>query len=135
MSPGRRFRWPLKKGIYLIDRINIRDPWSGNYFIVPKVAFAVPANGKAYYVGTLRANAASERTLIGSLSGKAHFSVENRIEEEKAYIQSKFNASPGQIDQSLMVFDEKLPQSIDNTQEYNDAMRILNALFYGLSTM
>lgn len=42
-SKSGEFIWTLEPGIYVIARLNYWDMWAGNYFIVPKVAFRVPA--------------------------------------------------------------------------------------------
>ena len=55
------FAWVLEPGMYAIFRINYRDPWSGNYFFVPKAGFQVPEKGKVYYVGKLKVDFAPKR--------------------------------------------------------------------------
>ena len=126
------FVWALEPGTYVINRINYRDTWSGNYFMVPKVAFRVPEKGRVYYVGTLRADFSSERDLIGGLSGRVRVTIEDHGRRDRAAILQH----PGianDFEKSLMVQDERLPRTIDTTEEFNVAVKVLNAVLLGLS--
>lgn len=127
------FIWALQPGTYVIYRINYRDPWSGNYFMVPKVAFRVPETGKIYYVGTLRADFASKRDIIGGLSGLVKVSVEDRSQRGGTALAEGLGMPPKEVQTSLMVHDAKLPRTIDTTAEFNLAVQILNAIGFGLS--
>jgi len=127
------FVWALEPGIYVINRINYRDPWSGNYFMVPKVAFRVPDKGQIYYVGTLSADFASKRDLIGGLSGQVTVAIKDQLQEDEQAISKPLGALPKNVQKSLMVHDEDLPGTLDTTKEFNMAVRVLNAIFFGLS--
>jgi len=127
------FVWALEPGTYVINRINYRDPWSGNYFMVPQVAFRVPDKGKIYYIGTLKADFASKRDLIGGLSGRVKVMIEDQGEGGYPAIAEKLDMMPKNIEKSLMVHEQGLPRTIDTTEEFNTALRILNAIFLGLS--
>lgn len=127
------FVWTLDPGTYVINRINYRDPWSGNYFIVPQVALRVPDKGKIYYIGTLKSDFASKRDLIGGLSGQVKVVIEDQGEGGYAAFAKKSEVIPTNIEKSLMVHEQNLPRTIDTTTEFNMALRILNAIFFGLS--
>jgi hypothetical protein len=127
------FVWSLEPGIYVINRINYRDPWSGNYFMVPKVAFRVPDKGKIYYIGTLRADFAYKRDLIGGLSGQVKVTIEDQGQRDNAAIAETLGIMPKDVEKSLMVHDERLPRTIDTTEEFNMAVQTLNAILFGLS--
>jgi len=127
------FVWPLEPGIYVINKIAYRDPWSGNYFIVPQVAFRVPDKGKIYYIGTLKADFASKRDFIGGLSGHVKVMIEDQDKGDYAAVAKKLDIMPKHIEKSLMVHEQGLPRTIDTTVEFNAALRILNAIFFGLS--
>ncbi|RMH39663.1 MAG: hypothetical protein D6694_10945 [Gammaproteobacteria bacterium] len=127
------FVWSLEPGIYVIYRINYHDPWSGNYFIVPKVAFSVPEKGRIYYIGTLKMDFAPKRDLIGGLSGRVKVRIEDQGQKDNAAIVQKIGAVTHDIEKSLMVHKASLPTTIDTTDEFNLAMRILNAILFGVS--
>jgi hypothetical protein len=127
------FVWALEPGIYVINRINYRDPWSGNYFVVPKVAFRVPGPGRVYYVGTLTADFEPKRDLIGGLSGKLQVRIEDEFEGDYSPLAAELGLARGEIEQSLIVHASDLPQTIDSTAEFQLAMQVLNAALYGLS--
>jgi hypothetical protein len=127
------FMWALDPGIYVINRINYRDPWSGNYFVVPKVAFHVPDRGKIYYIGTMRADFAAERDIIGGLSGDVAVVIEDEARGSYDDVAPRFGVEPGDVEASLMVHVEGLPRTIDTTQEFQIAVQILNAVLLGLS--
>lgn len=133
VSEDGNFVWSLKKGSYFFHKMAYRDPWSGNYFVVPKVAFNVPENGKVYYVGTLIAEFIPKRDFIGGLSGKVKFTV---VDEENNYyldFAKKFNINSNDINKSLMVHDQRLPRSVETTESYNLAISIMNAILFGIS--
>lgn len=133
VSEEGSFVWSLKKGSYFIHKMAYRDPWSGNYFVVPKVAFNVPENGKVFYVGTLLAEFTPKRDFIGGLSGQVKFTI---VDEENNYypdFEKKFNINSNDINKSLMVHDQRLPRSVETTESYNLAISIMNAILFGLS--
>jgi hypothetical protein len=127
-DPGGRFRWSLPPGTYVIDRINYRDPMTGNYFIVPKVAFQIPAAGQIYYVGTLRADATTDRGFLG-VSGATDFSIIDNYRSEARNFQTLVGAPPSQVTKRLMKQDDSLPDSIDNSAEAQVAITLLGAFF------
>jgi hypothetical protein len=133
IDEGGNFTWSLAPGTYLINRINYRDPWSGNYFVAPKVAFAVPEGNKSYYVGTLECRFEPKRDLIGGLSGIVQYTVLDESEAAMPVFESRYGESVTSAGNSTMVHDERLPASVDTTAEFNLAMSIINTLLYGAS--
>ena len=127
------FAWALKPGIYVINRINYRDPWSGNYFMVPKVAFRVPEKGKVYYVGTLKVDFEAKRDLIGGLSGAAKIRILDGGKQDESLLTRNLGVDTASVKKSLMIHDKDLPRTIDTTREYQMTLQMLNALFFGLS--
>lgn len=127
------FAWPLQPGIYVINRINYRDPWSGNYFITPKVAFRVPDRGKLYYVGTLKVDFESKRDLIGGLSGRVNITIKDQDQHNYSSVANHFGMSQMKTEKSVMIHDERLPGTIDTTAEFNMALQIINSILFGVS--
>jgi hypothetical protein len=130
LDENGRFVWQLSPGTYVINRINYRDSWSGNYFFVPKTAFKIDQPGLAYYVGTLHAEFSKERDLIGGVSGVVRFEI--RDEYQKAEIHHKTGFKSIEVRKALMVRNETLPSTIDTTEEFNLSIQILNAIFMGM---
>lgn len=128
-----RFVWTLAPGIYVINRINYRDTWSGNYFMVPQVAFRVPEKGKAYYIGTLKADFASKRDFIGGLSGRVSVTIEDQSQRDDGIMAQDLGIASKDMEKSLMVHSKKIPRTIDTTPEFNMAMQILNTILFGMS--
>lgn len=133
VNEGGRFAWSLKPGTYLINKIAYRDPWSGNYFVTPKVAFAVPETGKTYYVGVLECRFEPKRDLIGGLSGLVVCKTLDESDQDVTYFQDKFAMASGSIEESIMIHDMRLPGTVDTTAEFNLALSIINAVLYGAS--
>ena len=127
------FVWTLTPGIYVVSKIAYRDPWSGNYFMVPQVAFRVPEKGKVYYIGTLKVDFASERDLIGGLSGQVSVQILDDAAKSYDTAAEDLRIRPALIEKSLMVHASGLPKTIDTTEEFNLTAHILNAIFFGLS--
>lgn len=127
-----RFTWALEKGTYIINRIGYRDPWSGNYFIVPKVAFKVAEKNKAYNVGTLNIDFYKKRDLIGGMSGKAKFTVVDSSDNDIAAFREKFPGSSFETQKSLFVHDTRLPQTLETNPEFALALKILQAILLGV---
>ena len=126
------FTWALAPGTYVINKIAYRDTWSGNYFMVPQVAFRVPDKGKIYYIGTLKADFASKRDFIGGLSGQVKIVIKDQEEVDYAAVAKKLDLMPNNIDKSLMIHEQGLPRTMDTTEEFNNALIILNAIFFGV---
>lgn len=127
VDPGGRFRWSLPPGTYVMDRINYRDPMTGQYFIVPQVGFSVPRGGAIFYAGTLRAQADVERGFFG-VDGATQFSVQDEFSAELHAFKAEVGSIPGTVEESLMVQDDTLPVSLDSTAESQLALTILGAL-------
>ncbi len=127
------FVWILDPGTYVINRINYRDPWSGKYFMVPQVALHVPEKGKIYYIGTLKSDFASKRDFIGGQSGQFKLMIVDQSEGSYAAFAKKSEIIQTNIEKSLMVHEQNLPRTIDTTTEFNITLRILNAIFLGMS--
>lgn len=128
IDAGGHFLWSLPSGTYMVDRINYRDPMTGNYFVAPKFAFKVPANGNNYYVGTMRIDSDTSRDFLGTLDGTVRYSVEDSYGQELAYVRSKLGTDLGKVEKSLMIHDPRLPASIDTTAEAQIALTLLGGL-------
>lgn len=126
------FTWALEKGIYVINRIGYRDPWSGNYVLVPKVAFKVPETGRVYCIGNLRIDHTPKRDLIGGMSGKVKFSVAGCYDSDFQTFQERFARQKSEIQVALMAHDARLPQTLDTTAEFGLAFQILNGILFGI---
>jgi hypothetical protein len=131
IDEGGNFVWSLKKGIYLIDKIEYHDYWSGNYFINPHVAFIVPKNGKTYYLGTLVAQYERERDFFGSITGQTIFSVIDEESKDCVRYQKKFNIKSNEFEKSLMFYDPRLPKSLETKENFNMALSIINLILSG----
>jgi len=132
ISEGGEFVWSLPPGKYLMHKIHYRDSWSGSYFIVPKVVFHVPKKGQVYYIGTLKGESQTKRDLIGGLSGRTKFTVQDNYNQDVRNFKKKFGTSSKTIKKSIMIHDERLPQTPETTAEYNVAMSLLNAILMGM---
>lgn len=133
VNEGGRFVWSLEPGTYLVNKIAYRDPWSGNYFVTPKVAFAVPESGKTYYVGVLECDFEPKRDFIGGLSGSVTCKTLDQSDQDYEYLATKFAISGEDVEKSVMIHDTRLPGTVDTTAEFNLAMSIINAVLYGAS--
>ena len=133
LGENGEFIWELKPGTYVVYRLNYWDTWSGNYYIVPKVAFHVPDKGKAIYIGTLKGDFAPERDLIGGLSGQVKVTILDHSDGSYPAMAKMLSISSDEIEKSLMVHDAKIPRTIDTTAEFNLAISILNAILFGVS--
>lgn len=126
------FMWALGPGTYVIDRIEYRDTWSGNYFFIPKVAFRITEAEQAYYIGTLKGQVDIKRDFIGGLSGKAQFTIVDQCEDNCVSFSTKTNIPLGEIQKSLMIQSEKLPTSFTSTPEFNLGLQIINSILMNL---
>ena len=126
------FIWALEPGTYVINKMEYRDTWSGNYFFVPKVAFRISEAERTHYIGQLDVNFETKRDLIGGLSGQAEFS----INDHSPTVYEKFSKENGipkdDIGKALMVHDTRLPSTFDTTVEFNIGLQLINAI---LATM
>jgi hypothetical protein len=128
-----KFTWTLEKGMYVINRLNYREPLTGNYSLVPKFGFRVPENGKAYGLGTLRAESTHKRNFMGSLAGaKTKFSVNNTTEADIANFRQRFPGTNYEVGPSLFVYDDRLPHTFDTSADFSLAMQILQAILTGI---
>lgn len=128
IDSGGHFLWSLPSGTYMVDRINYRDPMTGNYFVAPKFAFSVPEDDRNYYVGTMRIESVTSRDFLGTLDGTVRYSVEDNFNQELAYIRAKLGTDLGNVEKSLMIHDPRLPASIDTTAEAQIALTLLGGL-------
>lgn len=133
VSDDGKFVWSLTPGTYLIHKMAYWDTWSGNYFVVPKVAFSVPEEGKTFYIGALKAEFEPKRDLIGGLSGKVKFTIQDESVQDIADFTENYSLPSNEINKNLMIHDARLPKSIETTHEFNIAMSIINAILYGIS--
>ena len=128
-----RFTWALEKGMYVINRLNYRDPLTGNYFLVPKIGFRVPENGKAYGLGTLRVECNQKRNFLGSLAGaKVKFTVDNTTEADSADFRQRYPGTNSEVGPSLFVHDNRLPQTFDTSADFSLALQILQSILIGI---
>ncbi len=127
------FLWSLEPGVYVVNKIRYRDPWSGEYFVVPKMAFRLPEAGRTFYVGTLRAEFAGKRDILGGLGGQVRFSVVDEMAAASVALQARSGEDAKGGVRALMVHEEALPGTIDTTAEFNAAMAVLNAVLFGVS--
>ena len=127
------FCWSLTAGSYLVHKMGYRDPWSGNYILVPKVAFSVPEAGRTFYVGTLEVEQVAKRDLLGGLSGALRYRVLDGGDHEVAGLARRFEIPAHTIETSLMVHDPRFPGTFDTTEEYNRALALVNVILFGLS--
>jgi hypothetical protein len=131
LDENGNFAWLLEPGFYVINRLNYRDVWSGNYFFVTQSAFMIKENSKFYYVGTLKMNFMPKRDLIGGLSGVASFEIMDEGESGYTATALRFGLEPDVIEKSLMVHDKRLPLKYNTTVEFNAAISLLNLLLLG----
>ena len=127
-----QFVWALAPGTYVINRLEYRDNWSGNYFFVPQVGFRVHDPQKTYYIGQLDAEFTSERDLIGGLSGNARFKVVDHSAVAYPIYADKAGTDSSSLEKSLMVHEKNLPRTFDTTAEFNLGMQLLNAILSGM---
>lgn len=126
------FVWALEPGTYVINKMQYRDTWSGNYFFVPQSAFRITESGKVYYVGQLEVNFEPERDLIGGLSGKATLSVNDLSANTDEKFSQRYDIPQENIEKRLMVHDRRLPTTFDTTAEFNIGLQLLNAIFLAM---
>lgn len=126
------FVWTLEPGTYVINKMQYRDAWSGNYFFVPHVAFRIKEPGEIYYIGQLEVGFEPKRDLIGGLSGQAKFTINDKSPESYESFTQENNIHKEYIQKSLMIHDKRLPTTFDTTAEFNIGMQLINAI---LSTM
>ena len=122
------FVWALKPGTYVINKIQYRDTWSGNYFFVPHVAFRINEHGETFYIGQLEVNFEPKRDLIGGMSGKAKFTINDNSPDPYAKFAQENNFNEEKIQKALMIHDTRLPTTFDTTAEYNLGMQLINAV-------
>ena len=122
------FVWTLKPGTYVINKMQYRDTWSGNYFFVPHVAFRIKEDGETFYIGQLEVNFEPKRDLIGGMSGKAKFTVNDNSPESYERFSQDSNINKESIQKSLMIHDTRLPTTFDTTAEFNIGMQLINAI-------
>lgn len=118
-----RYVWPLKPGMYVIEKI-IFSSISGSYNAAPQVAFLVPDKGKVFYLGALR----SIFTFYSGPEGMADLWIEDHADSDYANITESFDITPGNITKSLMIHDKRIPYSIDSTAELNLTLQILHVI-------
>ncbi|MCL4744441.1 MAG: hypothetical protein KJZ83_03395 [Burkholderiaceae bacterium] len=133
VSEGGQFTWSLGAGTYLLHKMAYRDPWSGNYFVAPQIAFRIPANGAVYYIGTLRCEFEPKRDLIGGLSGGVKFSIRDNWDQDYASFLRKATISVKSAEKSLMIHEPRLPRTVETTAEFSLAARIINAILFGVT--
>lgn len=128
INAGGHFLWSLPSGASMIDRINYCDPMTGNYFIAPLFAFAVPKNGRNYYVGTMRIDSVTNRDFFWTLDGTVRYSVEDNFDKEPAYIRAKIGTDLANVEKSLRIHHPRLPATIDTTAEAQIALTLFGGI-------
>lgn len=123
------FVWTLAPGTYVINKMQYRDTWSGNYFFVPHVAFRIKEKAETYYIGQLEVNFEPKRDLIGGLSGQAKFTVnDNSPEAYENFLAENSINNKEDIKNAIMIHDTRLPTTFDTTAEFNIGMQLINAI-------
>jgi len=128
LNEDGKFVWKLKAGTYFIFEVAYVDPWSGPHSFKTKAAFKVPENGKIYYLGTLRSEFKPKRDLIGGLSGTVFYAINDEGESDIAAFQEKFNLHSKEIAKSLIVYEPRLPESVETAMEFDRALRLMNII-------
>ena len=80
-------------------------------------------------MGTLSADFAIERDLIGAVSGIANFTIADDFDKAADLYSVAYRSV--EVSKRLMIRDERLPSTIYSTTEYHLAIQILNALLLG----
>lgn len=122
------FVWALKPGTYVINKMQYRDTWSGNYFFVPHVAFRIDEHGGTFYIGQLEVNFEPKRDLIGGMSGKAKFTINDKSPASYERFSQENDISKESIQKALMIHDTRLPTTYDTTSEFNVGIQLINAI-------
>ena len=94
----------------------------------------IPVNDELQRVMTINRRAEGADAARG-LSGKGRFTVEDRFEEERAYVSEMMGSAMGGAEKPLMGHDARLPESVDTTAGFQLTLQILNAMFIAVSTM
>lgn len=132
------FCWQIKRGNYLINRINRFGALRADHFVYPQTAFFVPYGADAYYIGTLKIRITVKRNFIGERSIAKVHSVEvadesNRSQPLITSIKPDFS---GTIAKSLMIQSSSLPKTVQSTSPgLIKTLQILNAFTMPLLMM
>jgi hypothetical protein len=124
-----KFVWYLPAGTYYIKTIVIEFR---GYNVLPKVAFSVPENGKAYYLGTLKCDLTLKGGLPGKPSGQPRCKINDESDSEITSFQNQYNYPSDKIEMSLMIHEPTLPDSVESALERDRAVQIINTILMGI---
>ena len=124
-----KFVWNLPAGTYFIKTIVIEFR---GYNVIPKVAFNVPENGKAYYLGTLECDLTLKGGLPGKPSGQPRCKINDESDSEITSFQNQYNYPSDKIEMSLMIHEPTLPDSVESALERDRAVQIINTILMGI---
>ncbi len=98
------FYWIVPRGTYVVSSIKY------NFSLPPQVAFQVPSEGGAIYLGTLMIDV-EVRNLIVSHSVKKlnSITVMDEFEKAKETLKKRNPGFKNKIEKNLMVHDERIP--------------------------
>jgi outer membrane lipoprotein-sorting protein len=123
-----KFVWYLPAGTYFIKTIVIE---LRGYNVLPKVAFSVPENGKAYYLGTLKCNLIV-KSSFPVVSGTFRYKINDEGDSEITSFQNQYNYPFDKIEISLMVHEPTLPDSVESALERDRAVQTINTILMGI---
>lgn len=123
-----KFVWYLPAGTYFIKTIVIEFR---SYNVLPKVAFRVPENGKAYYLGTLICDSTLKSGFLG-VSGTFHYKINDESDSEITSFQNQYNYPSDKIEISLMIHEPNLPDSVESALERDRAVQIIYPILMGI---
>lgn len=122
----------LPKGTYIIHRLDWFDPWDGQHWIVPKVAFQVADSQHSYYLGTLVVNIRAKRDIIGGLWVKGVTSyIEDEEDEAMEAFRKRYPDQEVKLAKALMIHDPSIPRMI-GLESQRLLLDVLRSLHFGL---
>jgi hypothetical protein len=129
-----RFSALIGKGTYVIHRLDWLDPWDGPQWIVPRVAFRIPENAKAYYIGTLVTEIETMREPMGGL--RVEGTKMSVADEGAEALRALLKQHPDAMDfaRTLMVHDKRIPR-IDALETERFMTDRLRSLHFGITPM
>jgi hypothetical protein len=114
------FYWIVPRGSYVITEFQF------SYSFQPQVAFWVPTEGDAFYLGALRINATTRKMLAAiALKQVTGTIVADEFEEAKETFLARNPGLSLKIEKSLMVHDESIP--VDS--EYYEKQALWDLLY------
>jgi hypothetical protein len=127
-----RFFTLLPRGTYIIHRFDWFDPWDGQHWIVPKVAFQVADSQHSYYLGVLVVNISAKRDIIGGLWVKGVTSyIEDEEDEAMEAFRKRYSDQEVKVAKALMIHDPSIPRMTD-LESQRLLLDVLRSLHFGL---